>query len=70
MAYSTGKDNSQLGVSVRKAGSRLRVTAQLINVEDGFHLWSERYDREMADIFAIQDEITAAIVDSLKVTLN
>jgi serine/threonine protein kinase/Tfp pilus assembly protein PilF len=56
--------------SIRKAGNRLRVTAQLINVEDGFHLWSERYDREMADIFAIQDEITAAIVDSLKVTLK
>jgi serine/threonine protein kinase/Flp pilus assembly protein TadD len=56
--------------SVRKAGNRLRVTAQLINVEDGFHLWSERYDRDMADIFAIQDEITAAIVDSLKVTLK
>jgi serine/threonine protein kinase/Tfp pilus assembly protein PilF len=56
--------------SVRKAGNRLRVTAQLINVEDGFHLWSERYDREMADIFGIQDEITAAIVDSLKVTLR
>ncbi|MGB7295930.1 MAG: protein kinase [Candidatus Aminicenantales bacterium] len=56
--------------SVRKAGNRLRVTAQLINVEDGFHLWSERYDRDMADIFGIQDEITAAIVDSLKVTLK
>ncbi|MDW7761578.1 MAG: protein kinase [Acidobacteriota bacterium] len=56
--------------SVRKAGNRLRVTAQLINVEDGFHLWSDRYDRDMADIFAIQDEITAAIVDSLKVTLK
>ena len=56
--------------SVRKAGNRLRVTAQLINVEDGFHLWSERYDREMADIFAIQDEITAAIVDRLRVTLR
>jgi serine/threonine protein kinase/Tfp pilus assembly protein PilF len=56
--------------SVRKAGNRLRITTQLINVEDGFHLWSERYDREMADIFAIQDEITAAIVDSLKVTLK
>jgi TolB-like protein/Tfp pilus assembly protein PilF/tRNA A-37 threonylcarbamoyl transferase component Bud32 len=56
--------------SVRKAGNRLRVTAQLINVEDGFHLWSERYDREMADIFAIQDEISSAIVDSLKVTLR
>jgi len=56
--------------SVRKAGNRLRVTAQLINVEDGFHLWSERYDRELADIFAIQDEISEAIVDSLKVTLG
>ena len=56
--------------SVRKAGNRLRITAQLINVEDGFHLWSERYDRDMADIFAIQDEITAAIVNSLKVALN
>jgi len=55
--------------SVRKAGNRLRVTAQLINVEDGFHLWSERYDREMDDIFAIQDEITVAIVDNLKVKL-
>jgi serine/threonine protein kinase/Tfp pilus assembly protein PilF len=62
--------NAVLEGSVRKAGIRLRVTAQLINVEDGFHLWSERYDREMADIFAIQDEITAAIVDSLKVTLR
>jgi serine/threonine protein kinase/Tfp pilus assembly protein PilF len=55
--------------SIRKAGNRLRVTAQLIDVEDGFHLWSERYDREMVDIFGIQDEITAAIVDSLKVRL-
>jgi serine/threonine protein kinase/Tfp pilus assembly protein PilF len=55
--------------SVRKAGNRLRVTAQLINVEDGFHLWSERYDRDMADIFAIQDEISAAIVATLKVKL-
>jgi serine/threonine-protein kinase len=55
--------------SVRKAGNRLRVTAQLINVEDGYHLWSERYDREIDDIFAIQDEITSAIVDSLKVKL-
>ena len=61
---------SVLEGSVRKAGNRLRVTAQLINVEDGFHLWSDRYDRDMADIFAIQDEITAAIVDSLKVTLK
>jgi len=56
--------------SVRKAGNRLRVTAQLINVEDGFHLWSERFDREMNDIFAIQDEISTAIVDNLKVKLQ
>jgi len=42
--------------SVRKAGNRLRITAQLINAADGYHLWSERYDREMADTFAIQDE--------------
>ena len=55
--------------SVRKAGDRLRVTAQLINVEDGFHLWSQRYDMEMHDVFAIQDEITAAIVENLKVKL-
>jgi len=55
--------------SVRKQGNRLRVTAQLINVEDGFHLWSERYDRDMDDIFAIQDEIALAITEQLKVTL-
>ncbi len=56
--------------SVRKAGNRLRVTAQLINVEDGFHLWSERFDREEVDIFAIQDEISLAIVEHLKVSLR
>ncbi|MFQ6116519.1 MAG: tetratricopeptide repeat protein, partial [bacterium] len=55
--------------SVRKAGNRLRITAQLINVADGYHLWSEKYDRDMADIFAIQDEISLAIVDKLKVHL-
>ena len=55
--------------SVRKAGNRLRITAQLINIADGYHLWSERYDREMDDIFAIQDEITAAIVEQLRVEL-
>jgi adenylate cyclase len=55
--------------SVRKQGNRLRITAQLINVEDGFHLWSERYDREMDDIFAIQDEIALAITEKLKITL-
>jgi len=55
--------------SVRKSGNRLRITAQLINVDDGFHLWSERYDRDMDDIFAIQDEIALAITEKLKVTL-
>ncbi len=52
--------------SVRKAGNRLRITAQLINAADGYHLWSERYDRQMEDIFDIQDEISLAIVDVLK----
>jgi serine/threonine-protein kinase len=55
--------------SVRKAGNRLRITAQLINVADGYHLWSEKYDRELKDVFAIQDEISLAIVDKLKVKL-
>ncbi len=55
--------------SIRKAGDRIRVTTQLINVEDGYHLWSEKFDREMEDIFAIQDEISMAIVDHLKVKL-
>ena len=55
--------------SVRRAGKRLRITAQLINVADGYHLWSERYDREMADVFDIQDEITASIVKTLEPTL-
>jgi serine/threonine-protein kinase len=55
--------------SVRKAGNRLRVTAQLINIADGYHLWSKRYDREMDDIFAIQDQITTAVVEQLKVEL-
>jgi serine/threonine-protein kinase len=60
---------SLLEGSVRKAGNRLRIMAQLINVADGSHLWSERYDREMKDIFDIQDEISLAIVDNLKVKL-
>jgi serine/threonine-protein kinase len=54
--------------SVRKAGNRLRITAQLINVADGYHLWSERYDRELTDVFAVQDEIAAAIATKLQVT--
>ena len=55
--------------SVRKMGNRLRVTAQLIKVSDGYHLWSERYDRDMDDIFAVQDEIARTVVDKLKVKL-
>jgi TolB-like protein/tetratricopeptide (TPR) repeat protein len=55
--------------SVRKSGKRLRIAAQLINVADGYHLWSETYDREMEDVFAIQDDISLAIVDTLKVRL-
>jgi len=55
--------------SVRKAGNRLRITVQLINVADGFHVWSEKYDRDMEDIFAIQDDISLTIVEKLKVKL-
>jgi eukaryotic-like serine/threonine-protein kinase len=55
--------------SVRKAGNRVRVTAQLITAADGSHLWSERYDRELTDVFAIQDEIAAAIVEALRLKL-
>jgi serine/threonine-protein kinase len=56
--------------SVRRAGSRLRVTAQLIHAADGAHLWSQRYDRELTDVFALQDEIAAAIVGALRVKLT
>jgi adenylate cyclase len=55
--------------SVRKAGPRVRVTGQLINGKDGGHVWADRYDRDLTDIFAIQDEITHAIVEQLKVKL-
>lgn len=61
--------NSILEGSVRKSGNRARITVQLINAADGFHLWSERYDRDLRDIFEIQDEITFAVVDALKVKL-
>jgi TolB-like protein/Tfp pilus assembly protein PilF len=60
---------SVLEGSVQKAGDRLRVTAQLISVSDGYHLWAERFDRNMEDIFSVQDEITMAVVDRLKVKL-
>ena len=55
--------------SVRKAGERVRVTGQLIDGPTGGHLWADRYDRDLTDIFAIQDEITKAIVEQLKVRL-
>jgi serine/threonine-protein kinase len=55
--------------SVRQAGNQLRVTAQLINVADGYHLWSERWDRELGDVFAVQDEIAGAIAERLEVSL-
>jgi len=56
--------------SVRKAGDRLRVTAQLVNVANGYRLWSERYDRQLEDVFAIQDEIAGSIVKALRVMLS
>lgn len=56
--------------SVRKAGARVRITAQLIDAQTGGHLWVERFDRELADIFAVQDEVTRRIVDVLKVRLT
>jgi adenylate cyclase len=55
--------------SLRRDGNRIRITAQLINARDGFHLWSETYERELKDVFALQDEITRAIVDALKIKL-
>jgi len=56
--------------SVRKAGNRVRITAQLIDATTGYHLWAERYDRELQDIFAVQDEVTQKIVTALKVQLT
>ena len=56
--------------SARKSGNRVRITVQLINVHDGYRLWSERYDRKLEDIFAIQYEIAESIVQALEVTLS
>jgi serine/threonine protein kinase/Flp pilus assembly protein TadD len=64
------KVSTVLEGSMRKMGNKLRITAQLINVADGYQLWSERYDREMEDVFAIQDDISQAIVKALKVILS
>jgi TolB-like protein/Tfp pilus assembly protein PilF len=55
--------------SVRKSGDQLRITAQLIRADNGYHMWSETYDRSLDNIFAIQDEISAAVVDALKIKL-
>ena len=54
--------------SIRRSGSRIRITAQLMAVADGYQLWSERYDREMVDVFAVQDEIASAIAKRLQLT--
>jgi non-specific serine/threonine protein kinase len=62
--------NTLVEGSVRKVGSRLRISAQLVDVAGGFELWSERYDRELQDIFAIQDEIAQSVASALKGTLS
>lgn len=64
------KVSTVLEGSVRKMGTKIRVNAQLVNVADGYQLWSDRYDREMEDVFAIQDEISQAIVKALRVILS
>jgi adenylate cyclase len=61
---------SVLEGSIRRAGNRVRITAQLIDAASGGHLWAERYDRDLTDIFAVQDDVTRRIVDALKVTLT
>src|SRR5262249_296616 len=63
------KVNTWLEGDVRKSGNQLRITANLVNAENGYQLWSERFDREMRDVFAIQDEISGAIADMLKIQL-
>ena len=55
--------------SVRKSGDTLRITAQLVRASDSSHLWSQTYDRQMTDVFKVQDEIAAAVVDELKIKL-
>jgi len=68
IARKLGVENILEG-SLRRDGNRIRITAQLIDARNGFHLWSETYERELKDIFALQDEITASIVDALKIKL-
>ncbi|HML08080.1 MAG TPA: adenylate/guanylate cyclase domain-containing protein [Xanthobacteraceae bacterium] len=61
---------SVLEGSIRRAGKRVRITAQLVDASSGGHLWADRYDRDLTDIFAVQDDVTHRIVDALKVTLS
>ena len=61
---------SVLEGSIRRTGNRVRITAQLIDATNGAHLWADRYDRDLTDIFAVQDDVTRRIVDALKVTLS
>ncbi len=61
--------SSVLEGSVRKVGNKIRITAQLVSVDNGYHLWSETYDRQLEDVFAVQDEISRAIVEALKLRL-
>ena len=74
-SVNAGEIGARLGVnhilegSVRRSGNRLRISVQLVNVSDGFHLWSHRYDSEMRDLFDVQDEIALAVVSALKVML-
>src|SRR3989442_10710048 len=75
-AVNVGEVSRKLGVrylvegSVRKAGNRVRISAQLVDATSGGHLWAERYDRELQDIFALQDDVTQKIVFALKVMLT
>jgi adenylate cyclase len=61
---------SVLEGSIRRAGNRVRITAQLIDATNGGHLWADRYDRDLTDIFAVQDDVTQRIVEALKITLS
>jgi adenylate cyclase len=61
---------SVLEGSIRRAGNRVRITAQLIDAGNGAHLWADRYDRDLTDIFAVQDDVTRRIVEALKITLS
>ena len=61
--------NTVLQGSIRRQGQRMRLTVQLVNVDDGFHLWSEKYDRRLDDVFAVQDEVALAVTEKLKLTL-